>query len=165
MFQSTLSNERSQPVRIVWTAVLRDGDGALREQDLAGLVESVGLSEPLPNAGHELDAPALQAALPQVVRAFEDRLRREIREYEQGAALANRPHVRKLRRWASKRRDLLQQRQQELIAKSAPRQREVERQLRELDTLFARRKEWIERSVRCVPAPYVRVAAVLSRPE
>ncbi|MCB9795325.1 MAG: DEAD/DEAH box helicase [Alphaproteobacteria bacterium] len=162
LFQGTVSNARSQPVLVRWMAARRGADGRFSLQPIAEFVGAIVLHDKLPNRGLPPDAEALQAWLPQAVRAFGDQLRRDSKDYAREAALALRPAVKKLRRWRAERLDQLTQRQEALIAARSAQERQLAREREEVEAVYAAREAWIKESVVPGATPYIRLAAAFT---
>ncbi len=162
VFQSTLSNKRSQPVIVDWSAwVKAPGEPTLLRHDWAELAPLVGLDDALPNRASDLDVPQLPTLLRTAVREVEHHLRGRKRAYEEAAAVELRPTFRALRRWVSVRKDAL--RAQHEAVRREPDRKRVEQELQYVDRVRDARQAWLEDTVRCDAAPYVRLAAVLRR--
>lgn len=162
VFQSTLSNNRSQPVIVDWSAFVRSPDApALERIDWADLAPTVGVDEALPNTGRDLEVPQLPTLLLTAVREVENHMRQRRRAYEEEAVATLRPQFRTLRGWASQRKDAL--RQELADARREADRRRVEHDMLYVDRVQAARQQWLQDSVRCDAAPYIRLAAVLRR--
>ncbi len=162
VFQSTLSNNRSQPVIVDWSAFVRSPHSpALVRHDWSELAPAVGLDDALPNTGRDLAVPQLPTLLLASVRAVEEHLRARKRAYEADAVLTLRPQFRALRGWVAQRKDTL--RAQLGTARRQVDQRRLQHDLLYVDRVKAARQKWLEDSVRCDAAPYIRLAAVLRR--
>lgn len=164
VFQSTLSNHRSQPVLVEWSAVLRQVLGTLVQVELDTLLDRCGLTRALPNSGRDLDTAPLEASLIAAVALVRRHLDSQRRDYERRAAAALRPEVRKLRRWMADSKDRLAHRQETMLIQRADQVRRIEHERAELDATYEARKRWIEDTIKVSPTPFIRLAAVLVRP-
>lgn len=164
VFQSTLSNQRSQPVLVDWSAVRRQPLGTLVRVPFEPLAASAGLGAPLANRGLTLDTKPLDADLPRAVDTIRTHLAHARTAYERDAAVRLRPEVRKLRDWRSRSKDRLDQVQETMLIQRSDRLRELEREREEIDAIYQARQSWIESTIRVAPTPYIRLAAVLVRP-
>jgi superfamily II DNA or RNA helicase len=162
VFQSTLSNNRSQPVIVDWSAFVRSPDApALTRHDWVDLAPTLGLCEALPNTGRDLDVPQLPTLLLAAVREVENHLRGRKRTYEEAAVGSLRPRFRRLRSWVAQRKDALRD-ELTKVRRDVDRRR-IEHEMLYVDRVNAARKQWLQDTVRCDAAPYVRLAAVLRR--
>ena len=160
VLQGTLSNQRSQPVLVRWVAA-RLKDGSVTLESLQDFARRSGLDQPLSNTGRPIDTAPLLAARGLVVRAFEDHLRQHRMDYERDAATRIRPALRKLRGWRAEMKDRLARVQEEMLVSRSARSRDIEQRRAEVDRIYQAREDWIQQTVRCVPQPWIRVAAVL----
>jgi ERCC4-related helicase len=169
IFQSTLSNKRSQPVLVDWAAVRRApgaAGAALGEpEDFEALSRRCGLDRSVPNSGRALALEPLQADLSRAVDVVLRRLEARRLEYETTAAATLRPAVRKLRRWHAQALDRLGAQQEVLLVQRSDQARRLERERREIKAVYESRDLWIREVILCSPVPYIRLAAVLARPE
>lgn len=163
IFQSTLSNNRSQPVVVDWSAVVRPhGSRTLERRDFAPLARACRLDQPLPNSGHPLPDTAIRTQLLPAVNLITDHLRAWKRRYEEDARQRLVPMVRKLRSWKSARKDRLKASLAHV--RKPTEKRRIKADLQHIDKVHDARKAWIEDSIRCDAPPYLRLAAVLVRP-
>lgn len=164
VFQSTLSNQRSQPVLVDWSVVRRSESGALTREPFEPLAPRLGLDGPLANTGRDLPLDDVTAALPEAVARIRSHLAGERDRLTRAAAADLRPAVRKLRTWASASKDRLGQVQESMLIRRSDRMRELKRERAEIDRIYAARNAWIESTIKIAPTPYIRLAAVLVRP-
>jgi superfamily II DNA or RNA helicase len=161
VFQSTLSNNRSQPVHVDWSAIVRRPGEALVREPFEDLAAAIRLTVPVPNTGRELPKDA-ERLLGPAVDMIRDHLRGWKRTYETDARERLVPQIRALRTWRSARKDPL--RKAHSLARKATEKRRIEDELQHVDKVYAARNQWITDCIRCDAPPYIRLAAVLVRP-
>ena len=164
VFQSTLSNQRSQPVLVDWSGVRRGVDGTLTREPFEDLAHAAGLDRALANTGRGLPLDAAEASLPAAVRVIREHLTAERLRLSREDAGRLRPALRKLKAWAKASKARLGRVQEEMLVKRSDKQLQLERELREVDLLLEERTAWIESTIKIAPTPYIRLAAVLVRP-
>ena len=164
VFQSTLSNQRSQPVLVDWSVVRRSPSGDLSIEPFAPLSTEARLGEPVANPGRALPLDELRSDLPRAVEEVRKHLAAARVAYESAAADALRPAVRKLRNWKAKSIDRLGHVQESMLVKRSDRMRELERERAEVHAVYDARQAWISSTLRVAATPYIRLAAVLVRP-
>jgi len=164
VFQSTLSNERSQPVLVDWSAVRRMQGQPLVREPFEALAARTGLGAPLANSGRSIDQESLARDLPRAVEDIRSYLAETRAAYEKAAVQELRPAVRKLRDWKAASKDRLGHVQETMLIRRSDRIRELERERAEIDAIYDAREAWIASTVRVAPTPYIRLAAVLVRP-
>ena len=164
IFQSILSNERSQPVLVDWSAVRRQRLGTLVRVPFSELSEATGLHDALPNTGRTLPIERLQKDLPRAVELVRERLVEARTQHERAAATTLRPEIRKLRKWQAESKDRLAQIQETMLIQRTDRTRALERERQEIDAIYAARQAWIKSTIRVSPTPHIRLAAVLVCP-
>ena len=164
VFQSTLSNERSQPVLVDWSAVRRAPGRSLAREPFEDLARTAGLAAPLANSGRAIDVDGMAADLPRAVDVVRSFLATARSDHERAAVEDLRPAVRKLRDWRAASKDRLGQVQETMLIKRSDRVRELERERAEIDAVYSAREDWIRSTIRVAPTPYIRLAAVLVRP-
>ena len=164
VFQSTLSNERSQPVLVDWSAVRRMQGQPLVRESFETLAARTGLDAPLANSGRSIDQAGLVRDLPRAVEEVRSYLAQARAAYEKAAVQELRPAVRKLRDWKAASKDRLGHVQETMLIRRSDRIRELERERAEIDAIYDAREAWIASTVRVAPTPYIRLAAVLVRP-
>jgi len=164
VFQSTVSNQRSQPVIVDWSVVRRGALGALELGDFSELATHCGLHQPLANTGRALGPEQLQRSLLPAVRLVRDQVDRLRVGFERDAAERLRPTVRALRRWRTDAKARLENVQESMLVKRSDQLQRLARERAEIDHIFQARTDWVNLSIRCSPTPYIRLAAVLVRP-
>ena len=164
VFQSIVSNVRSQPVLVDWSAVRRLPLGKLVREPLEALAGHVGLRGPLANSGHSIDTSTLERGIVAAVQEVRTHLDKARSSYERIAAERLRPEVRKLREWRAASKDRLGHVQETMLIRRSERIRELEREREEIDAIYEARRQWIDSTVRVSPTPYIRLAALLVRP-
>ena len=170
VLQGIISNERSQPVIVDWLAVSgSESHGQLTVGDFEECVTRLGLDRELANAGLEVDVESIRARIPAVVEAGRahmkqlraDRsanLRQELVEQE-----------RALKAWASACTARLKHEQDAVRAKGRSLSKaQTDRILAErarVDRVLRDRRAWFRSTLTTSDLPYLRVAAVITRPE
>lgn len=157
LLQTTLSNQRSQPVWVEWSAVTRTPLGLLQAVPLLPLAKATGLGTPLANSGRSLPTEALERDLSRAVRLVREQITERRKAYEKQAAEILRPEVRKLRGWQATSLDR--------INRSGLAERDAEHERAEINAVYQARHRWIQDAITVSPTPYVRLAAVLVRAE
>ncbi len=164
IFQSILSNQRSQPILVDWSAVRRQPLGTLVRVPFADIARATQLSDAVPNTGRSIPLDRIRADLPRAVQLIRDRLVEARTAYEQNAVAALRPEIRKLRAWQAASKDRLSAALDAMHIQRADRTRDIERERQEIDAIYQARHEWIASTVKVSPTPFIRLAAVLVCP-
>lgn len=162
VFQSTLSNGRSQPVIVDWSAVVRQRGRPLQRVEAVELLTACGFGGPVPNSGASLDLADIQRGVLAAVQAIRQHLDERRLAYEREAAEQLRPAVRALRVWQAESKDRLRRRLEDARGEA---ERRIVRRMAEIDAIYQERQEWVAEGLRASRTPYVRLAAVLARRE
>jgi hypothetical protein len=168
VFQSVVSNHRSQPVLVEWFGVRFAGGDFTGIVPFEELIPAAGLSATMPNPGGGLSA-ALTTELeslraPAVERAREYML--GLRKHRSGLlGQPLREGLRKVKRWLDDRLSELEKQEKGTDNPTSGAGRahlkRIERQRHEARELYESRRRWIEEGMRTVEEPYLRLAAVL----
>src|SRR5690606_7523973 len=94
VFQSTLSNDRSQPVIVDWSAVVRAPGRPLERVDAVPLLQDCGLDGPVANTGAAVDEATIQRGVLAAVQAVRAHIDARRLAYEREAAVRLRPAIR-----------------------------------------------------------------------
>ncbi len=164
VFQSIVSNVRSQPVLVDWSAVRRLPLGKLVREPLEALAGPVGLRAPTANSGRSIGTDTLERGIVNAVRVVRAHLDKQRSAYERDAAARLRPEIKKLRKWRADSKDRIGHVQESMLIRRSDRVREIEREREEIDATYRAREAWIKSTIRVSPTPYIRLAAVLVRP-
>ncbi len=162
VLQGVLSNQLSQPILVDWFGVMF-GKGEI--VPIRELVARTGLGEPLVNDRRPIDLSPLIRLLPEAVeRAREHmRARRTVRSAELFGELQT--ELRRLKRWHEGVSDAIDNKRQKILESRPTLRGDEELFLKkgrdEADKQRDARTDWIQRRLRTVESPFLRIAAVL----
>ena len=162
--QGVISNQRSQPLIVSWFGVRFPGDpaGGSTISSWDELVEACGLGREVPNPC-DLDPQAFQGYVEPAVAAAREHLGDLRGDRNQELASRVRSELRKLNAWKAKALAAVAEEVKAIEAKRKLRSHEQKRfedRRHEIEDQVKKRNEWIDKGLRTVPTPYVRVAAV-----
>lgn len=158
LFQAIISNQRSQPVINEWLGVrLVKGAGKGEILTLGEIMAQTGFANGLPNPRQQSKLHQLlqDDLLPYGVRVVQQQMkqRRQERANQLGEQL--RQDLRQLNRW--REAALRRLAAQELNAAGAQAAR-IYREKEEVNALFKQRQEWLDKTLKTVEEPYLRLA-------
>jgi hypothetical protein len=167
--QGIFSNDRSQPVIVEWFAVSFEGGKPGAVVPFEEFLQATRLHELPANPGHvpsdaelaallALRVPAVEAA-----RKYLDDIRADRAERLSEPLRAGH---RKLIEWAKRRKEHLrasvfEKSQAGGLFRNMAKEKKASRRITEVDELVHERGLWIQKSMKTVPEPYIRLAAVL----
>lgn len=167
--QGIFSNLRSQPVIVEWFAVPFSAGQAGAVVSFDDLLEATGLDGTPANPGHapsREELAALEALREPAVKAARKHMDEVRADRAEQIAEPLRAGLRDLMAWAKRRKDHLEasmfdKAQGGGLVRNVNKARRATHRISEAEALLKDRKLWIEKSMKTVREPYIRIAAVL----
>jgi superfamily II DNA or RNA helicase len=168
VMEGIVSNRRSQPVLVEWFVVVTESGTPGRILPIGEVINTTGLQEQLSNPGQALNAAQLDDLRGLLIGVIDvaDVHMKERRTHRMGEIGEDlRDGLQKLTLWRERRLGQVDGLQLSLTEEGrtirADQHRRMDDERHEIELIFKDRREWIEQSMRTVPEPYLRVAAVL----
>jgi superfamily II DNA or RNA helicase len=160
-----IPNRKGQPLLQHWCGVSFTGNTYEKVEEFGDLLARTRLAEGQhPNPGADVDTAALEKLLPKAVEKATEWMGRRFEEFELRLKGELQTQLTRLGHLRQRQRDSVERRFRSDDARVASlQQQRREKELRDIERIFAEYREWMEDSMTGENRPYIKVAAVLIR--